>query len=63
MLQELAARIGMVSGADLAHTVRENYPRWLTYTVYANLELAIMGADLQACTHRNALGSLLHHYS
>ena len=47
MLQELAARIGMVSGADLAHAVRARYPRWLTYTVYVNLELAIMGADLQ----------------
>jgi len=47
MLQELAARIGMVSGNDLAHAVRARYPRWLTYTVYVNLELAIMGADLQ----------------
>lgn len=47
MLQELSARIGMVSGADLAHAVRAQYPRWVTYTVYINLELAIMGADLQ----------------
>ena len=47
MLQELAARIGMVSGADLAHAVRARYPRWVTWTVYVNLELAIMGADLQ----------------
>jgi len=47
LLQELAARIGMVSGNDLAHAVRALYPRWLTYTVYANLELAIMSSDLQ----------------
>ena len=30
-----------------AYAVRASYPRWLTYTVYVNLELAIMGADLQ----------------
>lgn len=47
LLQELAARIGMVSGNDLAHAVRALYPRWVTYTVYANLEVAIMTSDLQ----------------
>ena len=47
LLQELAARIGMVSGHDLAHAVRALYPRWVTYTVYANLEVAIMTSDLQ----------------
>ena len=33
--------------ASQASAVRAHYPRWLNYTVYVNLELAIMGADLQ----------------
>jgi len=32
MLQILAARIGVVTGRDLAETVHQEYPRWLNYT-------------------------------
>merc|ERR1719484_442272 len=47
ILQELAARIGVVTGKDLAQNVREKYPRWLNYVVYINMEIAVIASDIQ----------------
>ena len=33
--------------ADLAQTVRAEYPRWLCYFVYVMMEIAVIGADIQ----------------
>ena len=48
MLQILAARIGVVTGRDLAETVRQEYPRWLNYVIYGMMEIAVIGSDIQA---------------
>jgi len=47
ILQEMAARIGIVTGRDLAQTVRAGYPRWLNYVIYVNMEIAVIAADIQ----------------
>jgi len=47
LLQELSARIGVVTGKDLAQNVRVHYPRWLNYVIYVNMELAVIASDIQ----------------
>ena len=47
ILQEMSARIGLVTGRDLAQAVRDEYPRWLSFVVYAMMEIAVIGADIQ----------------
>ena len=47
ILQEMSARIGLVTGRDLAQAVRDEYPRWLSLTVYVMMEIAVIGADIQ----------------
>eukprot|EP00966_Prymnesium_polylepis_P312556 7222736-Prymnesium_polylepis.1 len=47
ILQEMSARIGIVTGRDLAQTVRAGYPRWLNYVIYVNMEIAVIAADIQ----------------
>lgn len=47
LLQEMSARLGLVTGRDLAQTVRDEYPEWLSRTVYMMMELAVIGADIQ----------------
>ncbi|CAE8643995.1 unnamed protein product, partial [Polarella glacialis] len=47
ILQELSSRIGVVTGRDLAQTLRKHYPKWLTYVVYTNMELAVIASDVQ----------------
>ena len=47
ILQEMSARIGLVTGKDLAQTVREAYPRWVSLAVYACMEVAVVGSDIQ----------------
>ena len=47
LLQEMSARLGLVTGNDLAQTVRAEYPRWVTYVVYVMMEIAVIGADIQ----------------
>jgi Mn2+/Fe2+ NRAMP family transporter len=47
VLQEACARLGIVSGIDLAQAVRMEYPRWLNYVLYVNMEIAVIGADIQ----------------
>ena len=47
ILQEMSARLGIVTGNDLAQTVREEYPQWVAIMVYLMMELAVIGADIQ----------------
>ena len=47
ILQEMSARLGIVTGRDLAQTVRAGYPRWLNYVIYVNMEIAVIGSDIQ----------------
>ena len=47
ILQEMSARLGVVTGRDLAQTMRAEYPRWLTYTVYVMMEVAVIASDIQ----------------
>lgn len=47
ILQEMSARLGIVTGRDLAQTVRSGYPRWLNYVIYLNMEVAVIGSDIQ----------------
>jgi len=47
ILQELSARIGVVTGKDLAQNIRKEYPLWMTYIIYVNMELAVVASDIQ----------------
>ena len=46
LLQTLAARLGIVSGRDLAQACRETYPRPVNLTLWALCEIAIAACDL-----------------
>jgi manganese transport protein len=46
LLQTLAARLGIVSGRDLAQACRETYPRAITYALWVLCEIAIAACDL-----------------
>ncbi len=46
LLQTLAARLGVVTGRDLAQACREAYPRWLVWPQWLLCELAIVSCDL-----------------
>ena len=39
LLQEMSARIALVTGRDLAQTVREEYPLWLSRLIYVMMEV------------------------
>jgi hypothetical protein len=47
VMQETAARLALVTGRDLAQTVRAHYPRWLTHVIYVMMEAAVVAADIQ----------------
>eukprot|EP00747_Dinoflagellata_sp_TGD_P034148 gnl/TRDRNA2_/TRDRNA2_137084_c0_seq1.p1 gnl/TRDRNA2_/TRDRNA2_137084_c0~~gnl/TRDRNA2_/TRDRNA2_137084_c0_seq1.p1 ORF type:complete len:550 (+),score=66.05 gnl/TRDRNA2_/TRDRNA2_137084_c0_seq1:75-1724(+) len=47
ILQTLSARLGVVTGKDLAQNIRSHYPSWLNYTVYVNMEIAVIASDIQ----------------
>ncbi len=50
-VQEMCARIGMVTGEGLAHNIRKFFPRWVLYTCTSLLFIANtlnLGADLGA---------------
>ena len=47
ILQEMSARLGVVTGKDLAQHVREGYPFWLNVVVYIMMEIAVIAADIQ----------------
>ncbi len=46
LLQTLGARLGIVSGRDLAQACRETYPRPITWALYVLCEIAIVACDL-----------------
>ncbi|HLO90960.1 MAG TPA: Nramp family divalent metal transporter [Lentimicrobium sp.] len=46
LLQTLSARLGIVSGMDLAQASRQNYPRWANIPLYILAEIAIAACDL-----------------
>jgi manganese transport protein len=46
LLQTLSARLGIVSGRDLAQACRETYPRPITAALWALCEVAIAACDL-----------------
>ena len=46
LLQTLAARLGIVSGRDLAQACRETYPRPVTFAMWVLCEIAIAACDL-----------------
>ena len=47
VLQEMSARLGVVTGKSLSETARERYPRWVSNAVYVNMEVAVIGSDIQ----------------
>lgn len=46
LLQSLCARLGIVSGRDLAQASRETYPKPITIALYVLAEIAIAACDL-----------------
>jgi manganese transport protein len=46
LLQNLAARLGIVRGRDLAQANREVYPKYVTIVLYVLAEIAIAACDL-----------------
>jgi len=47
VLQEMSARLGCVTGKDLAVVARENYSPLQAKLLYVNMEIAIIGSDIQ----------------
>ena len=47
ILQVLSARLGVVTGRDLAQTCRDEWPKWACYNLFFQIELAVIGADIQ----------------
>jgi manganese transport protein len=46
LLQALSAKLGIASGKNLAEVCREHFPRWLTLTMWALMEIVAMATDL-----------------
>jgi len=46
LLQTLSARLGIVSGRDLAQACRETYPRGVTISLWVLCEIAVAACDL-----------------
>ena len=46
LLQTLSARLGIVSGRDLAQACRDSYPRPISYALWILCEIAIAACDL-----------------
>ncbi len=46
LLQTLAARLGLVSGLDLAQASRANYPKWINLPLFFLAQIAIIACDL-----------------
>src|SRR5437016_12907663 len=60
LLQTLSARLGIVSGRDLAQACRENYPRPVTIAIWGLCEIALGAWDradvLGGANRLNAVG-------
>jgi manganese transport protein len=46
LLQALAARLGIVTGRDLAQACRDGFPRWVGFLLWLACEAAIIACDL-----------------
>jgi manganese transport protein len=46
LIQTLSAKLGIATGANLAEHCREQLPRWLTWVMWALMELVAMATDL-----------------
>jgi len=47
VLQVLSAKLGVVTGLNLAQMCRVKYPRWVAIMLFIQIEIAIIGADIQ----------------
>ena len=45
-LQQMAGKLGIVTQMDLAQATAYHSPKWLRYTLWVILELALMATDL-----------------
>lgn len=50
LLQSLSARLGIVSGMDLAQASRNGYPQWANIPLYILAEISIIACDLAEIT-------------
>lgn len=46
LIQALSAKLGIATGQNLAELCRTHYPRWLTYLMWALMEVVAMATDL-----------------
>jgi manganese transport protein len=46
LIQTLSAKLGIATGTNLAEQCREQLPRWLTWVMWALMELVAMATDL-----------------
>ena len=46
LLQSFSARLGIVSGMDLAQACRRMYPKWMSNALWVLAEIAIAACDL-----------------
>ena len=61
LLQNLCARLGVVSGRDLAEACRENYQRPVVLCLWILCELAIIACDIAEVIGSAIALNLLHH--
>ncbi|XP_014351320.1 natural resistance-associated macrophage protein 1 [Latimeria chalumnae] len=47
LCQRLAARLGVVTGMDLAEVCRQYYPKYPRWVLWVTIEIAIIGSDMQ----------------
>ena len=59
LLQILAARIGVVTGKQLARVCREEYPSYMRVVLWLAMEFAIIGSDVQVLLGSSIAISLL----
>src|SRR6478672_11967698 len=60
-LQVLSARLGIVTGKDLAQACRDWYPRWTRWPLWLACEVAIMACDLAEVLGSAVAINLLFH--
>jgi manganese transport protein len=61
ILQTLSARLGIVTGRDLAQSCRDNYPRWVNYWLWVLAEVGIVACDLAEVVGASIGLNLLFH--
>ena len=61
ILQVIAARLGVVTGKDLAQSCRDCYPRWTRWPNWISMELAVAATDLAESLGSAVALNLLFH--